>query len=239
MGEVTQGADARSFEALSLLAAALLRPSALYAGQSFDYPPLSWEQFEALHAQASFRAPLERFLYNQRIGDRFTISPEQVRRLSDTPTGRLLILMLTEPEDEVERAALLVSGAVLYRPVLQTTAKLQRERLRLAMGAEAFQVATLEASMLYPSLCAYASDELLALILSQEQDAARSALVDFGLALLAAATSSVSKPLARLALERSPVNTTAKRLKRFSSNDVQLVIRLLQRRMSPWVAFIA
>jgi len=231
------GEQGASLEALARLATALSRPFSTFPESRFNPSPLSRKQVEALSGHPSFREPLERFFCAQLTGKRFTISRKQATRMPRSRAGRLAILMMTEPLGEVERAALLVAGAALHRRVLDSASKSQREHLRGALGSEAFHVATLEAPMLYPALAGYASERLCQSVLSEPQDAARIRLVGLGARLLAAAASYGSRTLAKLALKRLSAGTGPS-VKSFSRHDLQTVIRLLQRRMSPWAAFI-
>jgi hypothetical protein len=236
MDDVEHGRNA-SFPALAKLAASIAHPFATFPESRFDASPLSGKQAKALAGSASFRNPLERLFLAQLTGTRLRISRKQAQRLPRLRTGRLAILMVTEPMQELEEAALLVAGASLYRHVLDSAPKPQREHLRSALGGKAFHVATLEAPMLYPSLAAYANDNLLHSVLSEPEEVARIRIAGFGSRLLAAAASHGSGPLAQLAVKRFPPSA-GPGVKSLPRDDLRSVMRLLQRRMSPWAAFI-
>lgn len=229
-----------SLMVLAQLAAALTRPLSTFT--PVNTVPLLADQLEALGKEPHFRQPLQRFYYQQYIGDQLTLTLKQARRLPVTPAGRLAVSLLVEPVPMIEQAALLVSGAAMQQQVLQTIQKPGREHLRTVLGPAAFQVAALEAPMLYPSLARHGNAKLLASILDQDEATARGSFVSLGMGLLGAAAATASRSLALLALKRlvsiqAPIQARSLTAG-FSIHDKQSVMRLLQRRMSPWTASI-
>lgn len=240
MASVDETADiATTFTPLSVLArlaSGLLQPSLTF--QQLDLAPLTQAQFEALNVLPVFAAPMSRYYYKKHIAPYLKLSRKQCALLTATAEGRLAVVLLTEPIARLEQAALLVAGAAFSRQVLQATHKAERRFLRTVLGPEAFQVATLEAPILYPSLSRYGGAQLMAAENEQDETAAREKLATIGMGLLAAVSSSTSHSLGRLVLKRNSSGRAGTLPASFTPQDRQSVLRLLQRRMTSWTAFI-
>jgi len=226
---VSMDAAITSFAQLAKLAAAITRP--VDGPWQVDCSPLTREQFEALRHHESFGTPLERFALSQSLLPLAKLSRKQVQKLPVSPDGRLAIFLLTEPLKRLEEASLLVCGAAMHVQILSVVARDKRNHLRAALGDDGYQVATLEAPMLYPSLGAHADDGLLEEALAGETAGARDMFAEFGFRLFASAVAVHWRPLAKLASVRWPTDI---RLKSLSAKDVQLILRLLQRRLPAW-----
>jgi len=224
------GAD-RPFHTLVKLAAALTQ-SPIDEKASIDCSPLTRGQFEALLSTEPFREPLERFVRTQALDQARGLTRKQIRQLGVSPEGRLAQFLLFGSMDLLEQAALLVCAAAMHSRVLAVVQKGKREFLREALGREAYQVATLEAPMLYAGLGAFGTDFLLSEALVAELDEARESFAALGFSLLASAVALHFRPLAKLALARWPRESAeGHRLKKIQQKDVQLILLLLQRRM--------
>jgi len=225
---------ARSFRTLAELAAAITQ-AAGEENAPFECAPLTRVQFEALRRTEIFRKPFERFAEAQTLAQASVLTRKQVQQLGVSPEGRLALFLLIKPMQLVEQASLLVCGAAMHSRVLAVVQKGKREYLREALGREAYQVATLEASMLYPSLGAFGTDTLLTDALGDELNEARASFATFGFRLLASAVALHFRPLAKLALARWPWHTAeGHRLKKVHPKDVQHILLLLQRRIPEW-----
>lgn len=200
-----------------------------------DCSLISPDQFEALRNHSAFRAPLERFARARMVAEAKGLTRKQVARLTVSSEGRLALLLLLESAERVGQAALLVCGAAMYAQALRIVHKEKRERLREALGEAAYQVAALEAPMLYPSLSAFGSDRLMDEALEETPDAARKKFTDLGFLLLASVVAVHFQPLAKLAVARwSWGETSGRRFRKLSNQDLQHILLLLQRRLPEW-----
>jgi hypothetical protein len=161
--------------------------------------------------------------------------PADPSALAASAEGRLAVFMLIAPVDQLETAALLAAAAAMQREILAATDKGERARLRAALGADAYQVATREAPVLYAGLAALGDAARYRAALAPELDAAatRRQFVDFGLALLLRVVRTVAA-LPELIVRRLP--PVARLASRDDAGDPAKLIRLIDRRMPLWPA---
>ncbi|WP_378940842.1 hypothetical protein [Mesorhizobium sp. ANAO-SY3R2] len=173
-------------------------------------------------------------------GADFNVSATQFFALAADPRGRLALKLVSAPAEELEQVSLLVAAAILHRAILHTTAKAERQRVRLALGPAAFMLATQEAPVLYAGLMTPDGDNLLLSILSagaDEKDVQRG-FVRFGLAALLRLTEAVAPGIERLLERRLPPDLRPSLNGAPPELDCSLFVKLIRRRMPSWSATI-
>lgn len=239
MRESDAPADAfAAFAHMARLAAALARPFATFDRSAHALGPLSPAEVSALAREPSFARPVERAAAAAAVGTDFAPSRVQALQLGGSAEGRLAILLVSEPVALVEEVALLCAAASMQRQVLSMTGKVERQRIRAALGPVAYQLATQEAPTLYPGLAAFADqDRFRAAMAEVTDEAARRCLIDAGLDLLLRIVAPAAPGIAALVARRlaggharAPDNRTPVELRQF--------VRLFHRRIPAWSATI-
>jgi len=230
---MTAVADARTAFACAvrLAAASRLEPDLLA-----DIPavPLTARDLLHLGRHDAFRRPF--MAAAARKAGWEGIGRADCARLTETPQGRLAMLVASAPPAEIRQAARIVASAVLHKHVLAATGKEERQRLRLALGTLCFQIATREAPTLHAGLALLdPRDGAAAALLDPDAGNASAALEKAGYGVLAAFLLHEASPLARLFALRhgeSPGQPLP------SEQQVSALVKLLRRRMPEWSAII-
>lgn len=205
----------------------------------FDSGRLAHREIQMLARSKAFAGPLRRWLTPTIGGDRLSFTADEIEKIATTREGRFMILLVSEPAERFDEAALLIAAAVLQRAVLQANGRVERSRLRTAFGPSAWAVATQEAPVLYASLSALADTDYFQQALAETSDEAelRKRLQLLG-GWLIAASASAAGSLGLLVRQRlspdilKPANRTVGDAARAQ------MIKLIQRRMPSWSAFI-
>lgn len=227
------------FGPLARLSAAISRPFSTFDRAAWGLGPLSPEETRSLARDRAFARPIERAVAAHIEGD-LSLPAPAARALAASGEGRLDILLISEPLDRIEDAAMLCAGAAMQRHVLRVTAKADRQRLREAFGVTAYQVATQEAPTLYGGLAALGDARRFDEAMSAGQDVAamRRRLIDFGLGLLLALVASAAPALAGVMRKRVPADVAARAADFAAGADIKQLTKLIHRRVPAWSATI-
>ena len=245
MGQVTSDATGEptggvAFAQLAGLASALARPLDRFGDSAWQGATLTPSEMRTLCASPHFGRPVRAVVTRALVGAEFDIPAGRLFALAGQPGGRLALQLVCAPVGELEQAGLLVAAAVLHSAILRTTAKADRQRVRLALGAAAFTVATQEAPVLYPGLAPRGAGTLPAAILSAgaDEEEMRRGFVRFGLAALLRLTGTVAPGVERLVERRLPPDLLAPLGGSPPELDCDLIVKLMRRRMPSWSATI-
>jgi hypothetical protein len=225
---------------IARLAAAASRPFATLDGASLGFGPLSPTDMRALADAPAFSRPIERAVLARSDAVGRDLTREEAVSLATTGKGRLAILLVGAPFARLEEAALVCAAAVMQRQVLSAAGKQDRQRLRSAFGAEAYEVATREAPMLYGALSALGDarrlDEATA---ADDADGAHRRLVEFGLAVLRQVVAAAAPCLEAMMAARLPIGARTLEVGEVDETALRQFIKLIHRRFPQWSATIA
>jgi hypothetical protein len=241
MEEAVEGAvDRMAFGHIARLASALARPLDSFDESAWSSASLPAREMRNLSGSRYFGSAVRAVAARAVVGSDFDMPAAMLRAMAGTREGRLALGLVSAPVEEVEQIGLLVAAAILYRAVLHTTAKVERQRVQLALGSTAFVVATQEAPVLYPALAVPEAPEILRLLLSASMDEpqVRRGFVRFGLAQLLPMTGRGAPMIARLVQRHLPPDFHPPLSGPLPDLDRGLIVKLIRRRMPSWSATI-
>ncbi len=226
------------------IAAALSNPLEFLDPERASVGPMPGTAVMALAENHAFRGPLSRALLSTHAIEGYALKPDLFERLAATPMGRWTLLVLSAPREEIYTLARLLSGAILHRRVLSMIMKADRLRMAEALGAEGFLLAEREATVLYRPMAGLDSQSLSQnAMIAAGSDPTRSPVFLFGLTALHRLASFSVPEVAKILTLRFPAGafepTMAGAVAAPTLVHLDLVMKLVARRMPTWQAFIA
>lgn len=217
------------------LAARLVRPVGHFAASAQPWPPVSGEALRALAADPAFGPPIQRAAAAA-LMPMPAVDEALLGRLDQSAAARLAILLVVEPEPALREAARLLAGVILHRSILAAVLKADRERLRAAFGAAAFDVATREAALLHASMADLVDGPAQgACLAGGDPEAVRAAATRLGLSILRRFAGTTAPGLGALLALRFPGEAGAP----LDPEACDHIVRLMRRRMDAWSPIIA
>lgn len=225
-----------AFGHIARLASALARPLESFDESAWRNASLTPRAMRNLSNSPHFGGAVRVLAMRTVVGPDFDMPAATFPAIVDSLEGRFGLRLMSAPVAEIEQVSLLVAAAILHRAVLHTTAKLERQRLQLALGSAAFVVATQEAPVLYPALAATEAPYILRAILSASSDDAqdRRGFVRFGLATLLCGVATAAPQIERLVQRRLPPDLQGPFKFKPPELDFALIDKLIRRRMPVW-----
>lgn len=242
MDEGVEGAASRmAFSHIARLASALARPFDNFDESTWSGTSLLPREMRNLSASPHFGRAVRAVATRAVVGSDFDMPASALQAIAGKREGRLALGLVSASVEDVEQIGLLVAAAVLHRAVLHTTAKIERQRVQLALGSAAFVVATQEAPVLYPALAAPEAPDLLRALLSASTDEVqvRHGFVRFGLAQLLHMVGTDAPMIARLVQRHLPPDFHPPLNGPLPELDREPIVKLIRRRMPSWSAIIA
>ncbi len=241
---VRSGSQSRSIDCMVRVAAALSNPFEFLDPERASVGPMLGADVLALSRSPAFRGPMSRALLTTHALDGYTLKPDLFERLASTPMGRWTLLVLCSPRQELYALARLLSGAILHRRVLGVIMKADRVRMAEALGEEGFLLAEREAAVLYRPLAGLDSQSMAqSAMTAAGSEPNRSPVFLFGLAALHRLASFSMPELSKVLTLRFPAGafepSMAGAVAAPTLVHLDLVMKLVARRMPSWQAFIA
>ena len=234
--------DARALSLAARLARVILDPFLAIEDASVTLSPLPREFVERMTKHPSFAKPVRRAASSALGLDTLTLSRDFFERLTDKPSSRLCILLVTEPADAVRATGLDLAAAILHRRIVGLVLKGDRARVRTALGDESFQLATQEASMLHSCLAEIdKSAHRNAAFDESAGEGAADFFVSFGLAAYRRFIETCEPQLRELFDLRWPALKTfpaVRSIGYFAEAHCDHLVKLLRRRAPSWSAII-
>ena len=234
--------DRRAIVLAARLAAVIVNPLGTFPGAVECLPPLAPKAVEKMARNFGFKRPLRKSISGALGLGALRLPRELVERFCLRSASRLCALLVTEPFELVDRAALDLSVAVAHRRILAVILKAERARLRQWIGDDRFEFATQQAPLLHRSLADLQDFHAL-----EEYDGdddaenRRSSLTNAGYRVLGAFVAACEPSLLpAFALRRPSATALMREMDAARVGDVQReqIVKLLRRRIAPWSAII-
>ncbi|QOZ76320.1 hypothetical protein XH83_13210 [Bradyrhizobium sp. CCBAU 53351] len=204
--------------------------------------PFDPDMIGAMADHRAFRAPINRVVAG-RIGfDAVSIDEPMLSRLRRAPSSRLPVAILTAPMVEVTHVARLLAAAILSRKIRGTVMKVDRKRIRDALGDGVFEFAIQEVPVLYPALCELDLTPRDEPVRPAEEHSDIGQIEQLGMSALGRFLDATEPSLAGpFALRLPPATDYAARASavgRFETIHCDQIVKIVRRRQQSWSAII-
>lgn len=230
-------------EAAVRLAGTILRPLDRIATERLPTLPVPPSELVALAGHPAFRGPVNRAVARTIGFTDLPVGTATLGRLGRDPRSRLALLFVSEPPALLRRAAQILAAAILHRRLAGLVLKADRQRVRDALGAEAFDVASHEAPVMLGRLVELDALPTPSGILTDPVETGTAAPAErFGLRAIGRYVEAVEPELLsvhrarhdendEIAGSRMPVGSVG-------PAHADLILKLMRRRLQPWSAHI-
>ena len=229
--------DPRALKLAARLAAAIVNPFSILPSAAGALPGLPEAVVQKMASSHHFGRPLRLAVSRALNLDATALAPSFFDRLSERPTSRLCVVLMTETLAAVHAAAVELAIAILHRRILMVTIKSDRAKLRLAIGDSGLRLATQEAPMLYSALVDLdRSPHFDKILHDSDEESLKERLSALGMHALCRFVEACEPALRDMFQRRSPTDVHA--LGGFAESQCEQVLKLFRRRAPSWSAII-